>query len=257
MVHILATGVFFSGFIKDLLCLPRPLSPPLQRISMSESTALEYGFPSTHSTNAVSVAVYAILSLYSSSCNLSTFNELLVECFFALYVLSMVVGRLYCGMHGFFDVTIGSLLGASLAMVEFYFVDDFDDFIAKGSSKALFITVLITLALVRIHPEPADECPCFDDSVAFAGVLCGVEIGNWHFAQTGYSWNEPVLATVPYSLAELGWTKTLLRIVFGVLSILLWKGTMKPTLLKCLPPIYRVIEFLGLTIPRRAFKRAT
>jgi len=54
MVHVLASGVIWSGFIKDMLCLPRPLSPPLHRITMSGSAALEYGFPSTHSTNAVS-----------------------------------------------------------------------------------------------------------------------------------------------------------------------------------------------------------
>ncbi|RAL62667.1 hypothetical protein DID88_004510 [Monilinia fructigena] len=63
MVHILASGVFLTGFIKDMFSLPRPLSPPLHRITMSGSAALEYGFPSTHSANAVSVAVYALFTL--------------------------------------------------------------------------------------------------------------------------------------------------------------------------------------------------
>ena len=35
LVHMLALGVYLSGFMKDLVCLPRPLSPPLQRITMS------------------------------------------------------------------------------------------------------------------------------------------------------------------------------------------------------------------------------
>ncbi|CAO3697644.1 unnamed protein product [Rhizopus microsporus] len=53
-----ASGVFWSGFLKDFLCLPRPLSPPVHRLTMSPYVALEYGFPSTHSTNSVSVALF-------------------------------------------------------------------------------------------------------------------------------------------------------------------------------------------------------
>lgn len=70
MVHVHASGVFFSGFLKDMWRLPRPLSPPLNRITMSKSATLEYGFPSTHSTNAVSVAVYALFMLNSSEYHL-------------------------------------------------------------------------------------------------------------------------------------------------------------------------------------------
>jgi membrane-associated phospholipid phosphatase len=79
MVRILASGVFFTGFLKDLLSLPRPLSPPLYRITMSGSAALEYGFPSSHSANAVSVAVYALLAVRSSDSTLQTSTKLLLE----------------------------------------------------------------------------------------------------------------------------------------------------------------------------------
>lgn len=257
MIHILAAGVFFSGFIKDLLCLPRPLSPPLHRITMSGSAALEYGFPSTHSTNAVSVAVYILFQLRSPSVGLSQHYKIALMILACLYATSIIIGRLYCGMHGFFDVLVGSLLGAVLSVLECLFVDDFDAFIQEGSIKSLAIVILLILLLVRLHPEPADDCPCFDDSVAFAGVLCGAEIGNWHFAQTSYSWNEPVRATVPFHLDSLGWTKTTLRICVGVLCIFAWRGVMKPALLKSLPPVFRVVERLGLSLPRRFFKSAT
>ena len=257
MVHILAAGVFFSGFIKDLLCLPRPLSPPLHRISMSKGVDLEYGFPSTHTTNAVSVAVYALLSTHSSSSTLPWSVKFAVELLSYVYVVSIVVGRLYCGMHGFFDVTIGTILGTVLSLLEFYLVDDLNNFIAVESAKPLFIALLFIVVLVRIHPEPADDCPCFDDSVAFAGVFCGAELANWHYPQTSFSWDNPVPATVPYRLEELGWTKTFARIIVGVVLIFIWRGTMKHTLLKGLPPIYRVIEYMGLDIPRKYFKRAT
>ena len=257
MIHILASGVFLSGFVKDLLCLPRPLSPPLQRITMSGSAALEYGFPSTHSTNAVSIAVYALLTLKSSTSTISPIVKLILQVLAYFYAFSIVVGRILCGMHGFSDVIVGSCLGALLSLVEYSYVEQFDSFVHSGSSQALFIVVLSILVLVRIHPEPADDCPCFDDSVAFAGVMCGAELGNWHFAQSPLSWAYPVPATVPFHLGTLGWTKVILRIFVGVGCIFAWRGIMKSVLLKGLPPVFRIIERLGLSLPRRFFMKAS
>lgn len=257
MVHILASGVFFSGFLKDLFCLPRPLSPPLQRITMSGSAALEYGFPSTHSSNAVSVAVYTLFALHSASNTIAPSVRWSLMLLSYFYAASIVLGRLYCGMHGFFDVAVGSALGAVLSIIECLYVDDYDEFILDGDIKALVTVILIILVLVRIHPEPADDCPCFDDSVAFAGVLCGIEFGNWHYAKSSFSWDHPVRATVPYQLEVLGWWRTVTRIFLGVLCIFTWRGIMKPALLKGLPPVFRVVEYLGLSLPRRFFKRAS
>lgn len=257
MVHILASGVFFSGFVKDLLCLPRPLSPPLQRITMSGSAALEYGFPSTHSTNAVSVAVYSLYLLKRGSSQMDPNINfgLQILCYF--YAFSIVLGRLYCGMHGFFDVIWGTVLGALLALVQCFYGETFDEWLHSGELMRVLLVVLIILVLVRIHPEPADDCPCFDDSISFAGVVIGCEFGNWHFSQTSYAWSYPAKGTVPFDLEKMGWGIALVRILLGVLVIFAWRGAMKPGLLKILPPFFRVIENLGLTLPRRFFKPAS
>lgn len=257
MTRILAMGVFFSGFVKDLLCLPRPLSPPLQRITMSGSAALEYGFPSTHSTNAVSVAVYAILLLKQNSDQFSNNIYLGLQALAYCYAFSIVLGRVYCGMHGFFDVVVGSALGVILGLVQFFFGPSFDSWLMAGDPKRILLLELVILVMVRIHPEPADDCPCFDDSVAFAGVVMGVEFGVWHFARTSYSWSYPSPGTVPFDLGKMGWITAILRIVLGVVVVFAWRGVMKPLLLKILPPIFRVIEHLGLSLPRRFFKPAS
>ena len=257
MVHILASGVFFSGFIKDLLCLPRPLSPPLHRITMSNSAALEYGFPSTHSTNAVSVAVYILLMLQSAPESMKPMTKMGLQIGACCYAGSIVLGRVYCGMHGFFDIVIGSLLGAALSIAEVVFMDQFDELVYSGSSKTLFIVILIVMVLVRIHPEPADDCPCFDDSVSFAGVFAGVELGSWMFARTELSWDIPVPATVPFELEKLGLVVAILRIALGVACIIVWKEYSKKILLRILPPIFRVVTRLGLSLPRKFFTPAT
>ena len=244
MVHVLASGVFFSGWIKDLLCLPRPLSPPLQRITMSGST------------NAVSVAVYALYIVYQNHASFSPTGYLAIQALLYFYATSIVVGRLYCGMHGFFDVVIGSLLGASLSFVQIAFGDSFDHWISQSTGVNPFIIMLTIFFLVRTHPEPADDCPCFDDSVAFAGVVLGVEVGQWHYAQLPLSWNEPIPGTVPFDLHTIGYFRTCIRIFLGVFIVFAWRGLMKPALFKLLPPLFRLIERIGADLPRKFFLRA-
>ena len=257
MIHTLACGVFFSGFLKDYLCLPRPLSPPLRRISMSRSAPLEYGFPSTHSTNATSVVVYTMLALNSPDNAFHPTTQLIIKVLLFIYASSIILGRIYCGMHGFADVIIGSLIGAVISWIEWTYGEVFDRWIYSGSYSGPLITTLIIILLVRIHPEPADDCPCFDDSVAFAGVIIGCEFGCWHYASSGWAWDDPVPATVPFRLQEMGWILTVARIIFGVFTILVWREVMKPSLLRGLPPIFRVFERLGLNLPRKFFVQAS
>lgn len=257
IVHLLASGVFFSGFMKDLLCLPRPLSPPLQRISMSESAALEYGFPSTHSTNAVSVATYILFLLRSPDSTLSARTTLMFEGLTYLYVCSILIGRLYCGMHGFLDVIVGSTMGILITYFQCTYGDAYDDHILSGSAKDVFLVALVILALVRIHPEPADDCPCFDDSVAFAGVLLGEAVAHWHFGQASSFWDLPYPSTAPYRIEYMGWPRTILRLCIGVLMVFAWREIMKPSLLQILPPIFRALEKAGLDLPRRFFTKAS
>lgn len=252
LVHILASGVFLSGFIKDLLCLPRPLSPPLQRITMSGSAALEYGFPSTHSTNAVSVAVYGLAILNSSDSTLSPRVNLGLQALTYAYVVSVVLGRLYCGMHGFFDVFIGCLLGALIGALQFAYESSFEESLASADGSNVVLLIIAVLVLVRIHPEPADDCPCFDDSVAFAGVLLGTEVAYWHCVKHGIIWADP---SVGYETT--GGAKIALRILLGVVIIFVWREVMKPSLLLILPPIFRGLEKLGLILPRRFFTNAS
>lgn len=160
-------------------------------------------------------------------------------------------------MHGVLDVIVGSSLGALITFVQCSYGDAFDEYITSGTAKDVFIVVLIILTLVRIHPEPADDCPCFDDSVAFAGVMLGAQVAYWYLRQTSLLWDDPFPGTIPYRLESLGWFKTVLRLFIGVLLIFAWREIMKPSLLQILPPIFRGLEKVGLSLPRRFFTRAS
>jgi hypothetical protein len=219
---------------------------------MSGSAALEYGFPSTHSANAVSVAVYAILTLHSESNTFSPATKLALEGLAYFYAISIVFGRLYCGMHGFVDVLVGSVIGATISLIEFYQGPVLHAWMHESGWAAPIAAALLIIILVRVHPEPADDCPCFDDSVAFAGVMIGLEVGTWHLGHSS-------LATLyagpdaTFDIISIGWLKAVGRIVLGVLVIFAWREAMKPALLRFLPHLFRAIENRGLILPRRFF----
>lgn len=224
---------------------------------MSGSAALEYGFPSTHSANAVSVAVYSVLILRSDANTYSPTTTLALEGLAYFYALSIIIGRLYCGMHGFLDVIIGSVMGAVISFVEFYYAPSLESWLYSSNYIAPLTFALIILVLVRIHPEPVDDCPCFDDSVAFAGVYIGLEIGTWRFARFS-KWVEIYNGPdATFSLAAMGWPRSIARVVVGVLMIFAWREVMKPILLKVLPHLFRAIENRGLSLPRRFFVPAS
>ncbi|KAG6026257.1 hypothetical protein E4U19_002724 [Claviceps sp. Clav32 group G5] len=258
LVHMLALGVFWTGFIKDFYSLPRPLSPPLNRITMSGSAALEYGFPSTHSANALSVAVYGLFSLHSPANTLPLTVRMILEPLCYFYAASIVFGRLYCGMHGFLDVLVGSAVGAGIGVIEFYYGPSFDVYMHSSSWIAPVVAGLIVIIFVRIHPEPADDCPCFDDSVAFAGVVIGVEFGTWTYGKiTSDPWKTHAYGDGIIDVAPLGIWINIARIVFGVLVIFAWRETMKPALLRFLPHLFRLMENYGWDLPRRYFTPAS
>ncbi|CAO3678361.1 unnamed protein product [Rhizopus stolonifer] len=179
-----ASGVFWSGFLKDFTCLPRPLSPPVHRLTMSPHVALEYGFPSTHSTNSVSVALFFI----SIACEQFTPESparlvSIIACLF--YATSVVFGRIYCGMHSVTDCIGGTILAYIVYWIQWHFKDSFDSLFTEDSYW-VFLCIPICLMLVSLHPDPMERCPCFEDSVCFIGVVIGVMPGSWLCNQVDY-----------------------------------------------------------------------
>ena len=53
LVMNLCMGVCVTAWLKDFCCWPRPFEPIVKRFSRHQETSLEFGFPSTHSCNAM------------------------------------------------------------------------------------------------------------------------------------------------------------------------------------------------------------
>lgn len=245
LVFIIGYGIYFTGFLKDFCCLPRPRSPPLHRITLSGYTAKEYGFPSSHSANATAVSLFLLKKLLENYNNFqSSLTPNILLFVLAIYYISLIIGRIYCGMHGFSDIIVGSLIGCLCLVVRTLTQEWYDALILQNSILIPICTTLVNYFLIYIHVSPVDDCPCYDDSVAFIGVIMGLEISHWGYIKTSYSLDhtygvDPL--DIPFSFAHSGILKVLLRIFVGVSLVVTWKEISKPLLFKIFKPFYDLI----------------
>ncbi|CAI5757653.1 unnamed protein product [Candida verbasci] len=252
LIYVLGLGIYFTGFLKDYFCLPRPRSPPLHRITMSSYTTQEYGFPSSHSANATAVTLVLLSRVYKygDSLTTSTYYSLIIG--LTIYYFSLIFGRLYCGMHGFLDIFIGSSVGGALFLFRHYYGIVWDNFIFnQGLILGSLLILVLFIGLIHFHSEPVDDCPCFDDSVAFIGVLIGLDLSHLVAFHTKFylQFNDiNDLYLIPFE--NKGIVMLTIRFLVGVTLVVIWKSLSKPIIFTILPPIYK---FIGIYLPRRNF----
>ncbi|ODV63729.1 phosphatase PAP2 family protein [Ascoidea rubescens DSM 1968] len=272
LVWVLGFGVFFTGCLKDYFCLPRPRSPPVHRITMSGYTAKEYGLPSSHSANATGAALIFLVYLYEKiqnnkiDNNNSINNDSFILEYFSIFLIfvyyfSLLFGRIYCGMHGFLDLLFGSLIGIFCVIFRLLIKEHWDNFVFNFDLKLGLVSILIPVSIISItgilihfHAEPVDDCPCFDDSVAFIGVVSGLEITHWLYSKSKYvlpiEYQDSKISTY-YSYDQLGLVGSILRVVLGAILVLIWKTFSKKIIYLILPRIYKKIN---IYVPRRFFR---
>ncbi|KAH9983798.1 hypothetical protein BJV74DRAFT_980251 [Russula compacta] len=246
LCYALAFGLYLSSFLKDLVCSPRPYAPPVTRLTVG-SHHLEYGFPSTHSTNCMSMALFLGAHVHDLHCanSLSTPAFVVWVTVLVSYVCSIVTGRLYTGMHGFLDVFVGIILGTTGWMLQRLVMPEVERWIVNGGWIAPLTVTLVCLLLVNQHPSPVDDCPCFEDAIAFVSVILGIATSFWYSKRVpalnadlftsvtpGAAFDSPAAVAIWVLFA-------LLKLTTGVLIILAWRMLAKPTVQTLLPPLFR------------------
>ncbi|KAJ7512357.1 sphingosine-1-phosphate phosphatase [Mycena galericulata] len=313
LIVVLCLGIYFTSVAKDLFCSPRPFAPPVTRLTIG-THHLEYGMPSTHSANSVSLALFFFAHIHELAFPLApttTPPSLSLPAYAALtaglavYATSIVFGRLYTAMHSFTDCAVGVLLGVLLWLVHTSFRGlplalslpatlarllhlpsplqltllrgwgwgaHLEAWVLRTPSSVRVPLTLIPLALLAVnqHPQPVDDCPCFEDAIAVGSVVLGMLVGRWGAVRwggyvpsrgavmPGSGW---VLAAgaagwvpVERGWGDVGvwWGAAVLKMVFGILTIFAWRLLAKAFLARALPPTFRFLATL-MRLPRRRF----
>lgn len=140
--------------------------------------------------------------------------------------------------------------------------------------------VIISLGaiLVNQHAEPVDDCPCFEDAIAFVSVVIGTTVGKWHAANWGFDINTGYFVSktpgwegkdhgdwilwLCFSALKMVVGESFLNeahiktnandVPLGVAVIFVWRIVAKTTMHLLLPPLFRGLARL-FTLPHRRF----
>lgn len=62
-----------------------------------------------------------------------------------------------------------------------------EEWLQHGGWEVPLTLIPLTLLAVHKHPQPVDDCPCFEDAIAILSVLMGVLLSRWVVCFTGGS----------------------------------------------------------------------
>ncbi|CAG7731341.1 unnamed protein product [Allacma fusca] len=217
--------MYIGQGLKDIICWPRPASPPV--IRLEKKWELEYGMPSTHAMTGAAVP-FSILIF--TSCRYE--YPFLLGVFFSLLWCALVCSsRIYLGMHSVLDVVAGLSLVALLFLWVIPVVDWLDPIILTDEFGALYmLSGAILLALCS--PGGDRWTPARGDTVVILGSAVGLITGAWMNYQLGIiSSNGPAI-DMPFpvmwpSYKMLG--LSLLRLVIGLCIVLITRQIAKST----------------------------
>jgi membrane-associated phospholipid phosphatase len=148
--HEFSAMLFFmalvGGILKDIVNSPRPPGDRVWRVKQEEDN----GFPSSHSMNAVGLALFTLLTFWPVLGEYRLVATLLAACWSVLVPLS----RFYNGVHSWPDIVGGALMGVISALL-FFGVDG----IAAAARQWPGAVVALLLALM---------CACCNVQRAFS-----------------------------------------------------------------------------------------
>jgi len=178
---IVSVGLFAGNTLKDIFGLPRPPHPPVWRPAHQEaidSTNLQdFGFPSTHSMNAVTNSLVVLL-YYCNSISHESIVGLVAVCIW--YIGSMCISRMYLGAHSPTDIRGGLALGFLLVAVYAPNIERVEVF--YNETPMIFPKVFcLTFFLLLMCPQPRPPTPTFNQNALLLGLVGGLIFGSRQF----------------------------------------------------------------------------
>eukprot|EP00750_Incisomonas_marina_P017264 INCI20182.2.p1 GENE.INCI20182.2~~INCI20182.2.p1 ORF type:complete len:441 (+),score=66.24 INCI20182.2:99-1421(+) len=246
LTAVVCGGLLVGNLYKDSFELPRPAAmskevwTPKSQAAIDSTACKDFGFPSTHSMNAVSNTVFTLLYFYYNNgphqadiARSNTFGFQKALLCTGLWWVSLILGRLYLGVHSPTDVRGGIALGTAAAIGWYRVWPAVDAWVMHGGADGSLHTyppflVALTLAVVLIlHPQPVPQTPTFLQNALLAGLLSGLVHGSRSCGQD----------SMP--LAGNGWGSYAMRVILGYFAVLAGRGLLKPIL-------HKLLSFVGI-----------
>ncbi|XP_054651268.1 sphingosine-1-phosphate phosphatase 2 isoform X3 [Dunckerocampus dactyliophorus] len=182
--------MYIGQVMKDVLKLPRPLSPPV--VKLETRVDAEYGLPSTHAMAATAISFTLLLSAPSR-----IQFQFEVGLLMAVTLSTMVcLSRLYTGMHSVLDVICGVLISALVLYVTYPFWESFEQF-QLTSSISPMVALVLPLILSYTYPELEHYSTTRGDTTTILGVGAGCSVGYWINKQLGETFEPKGVLPVP------------------------------------------------------------
>ncbi|KAL7400791.1 hypothetical protein ABVT39_017901 [Epinephelus coioides] len=190
LINMWTLVMYIGQLMKDVLKLPRPLSPPV--VKLETRVDAEYGLPSTHAMAATAISFTVLLSAQSR-----IQFQFEVGLLIALTLSSLVcLSRLYTGMHSVLDVICGALISAIILFFTYPYWETFDNFQLQSSISPV-VALSLLLFLSYTYPELDHYSPTRGDTTTILGVGAGCSVGYWVNEQLGETFEPKGVLPVP------------------------------------------------------------
>uniref|UniRef100_H2Y4T9 Phosphatidic acid phosphatase type 2/haloperoxidase domain-containing protein n=1 Tax=Ciona savignyi TaxID=51511 RepID=H2Y4T9_CIOSA len=217
---LMGIGFYTTGYLKTLLCLPRPPRPPVVPLEK----AFDWALPSHHSLLGVIMPWY--IWLYTKlHYELSTLEMGVVCTLIVLWSFGVLFSRLYLGVHSPADIVCGGIVGV-LVLSLWMQVDDYVDlYISQQRLEPQIQLILFFLFLLCLHPVAEPGNPSFCDTCILFGVVTGIVLGRSQrsrlLGMSGLLETHPGLDFITFTQF------TLSRVVIGGICMLVTKAITK------------------------------
>lgn len=226
--------MYIGQALKDVLKLPRPLSPPV--VKLERRVVAEYGLPSTHAMAATAIFFTLLLSAPSRVQFQFEVGLLVAVVLSGLVCLS----RLYTGMHSALDVICGALISAVVMLITYPYWETLDTF-QLTSPYSPIVALVLPLFLCYTYPELDHYSPTRGDTTTIFGCGAGCSLGYWVNEQLGETFEPQGVLPVPLPALTLGALGMgTIRFMLGVASLVGTRQLMKTVSLRVLCSWYRV-----------------